>query len=102
MRIPIIGRFIKPVALVLGVGAGALAWIRRSEPTPPPLTVVPTSSSDGRELRSRVVGARNERVTARASLPPTKKELYELAKKHDVPGRSKMTKAELQAALRAT
>lgn len=101
MRIPLLGRVVKPAALVLGVAAGVVAWVRRSNSPAQPLSVVPraTASPDGRELRTRVAASRNGRVTSRASLPATKKDLYELAKKRDIPGRSKMSKAELERAL---
>ena len=48
----------------------------------------------------RARGASHERVVSERPLDAmTRDELYELAKEHDIPGRSKMKKDELRAAL---
>jgi hypothetical protein len=47
----------------------------------------------------RSAPASRSRTKARAGEPPTKEELYEQAKKLDIPGRSKMSKAQLARAV---
>lgn len=93
-------RIVKLTLILLALAAMVWAWVRRNNGPAMKLTVVRDDTLlDSRELRSRVAASRNGRVTSRAALPATKKDLYELAKKRDIPGRSKMTKAELERAL---
>jgi hypothetical protein len=56
------------------------------------------SSSSGREKSTRTVGMAG--VRARAATERTKDELYAEAARRNIKGRSKMTKAELEKALR--
>ena len=76
------------LAMAIGFGlllvGGAIAWLRRAE-------------------SHRVVAPRSTRSSSSSmNLPRTKKELYELARQRHIAGRSTMTKAELEAALRGS
>jgi hypothetical protein len=50
--------------------------------------------------RTRAEGKRKARSSARGASTTTRAELYEQAKRRDVPGRSRMSKAELARALK--
>ena len=57
------------------------------------------SRTKRRERQGKTAQARKEGGSARRRSEPTRAELYERAKKRQIPGRSKMNKAELQKAL---
>lgn len=60
-----------------------------------------TSAQNRRRLaQSKRKEARGETAQAEAEGGGTRAELYEAAKRRDIPGRSRMTKAELAAALK--
>ncbi|WP_433004072.1 hypothetical protein [Kribbella sp. CA-294648] len=58
------------------------------------------SSSSGRGNDTRTVGMTGVRARSRAATDRTKDELYAEAARLNIKGRSKMTKAELEKALR--
>lgn len=61
-----------------------------------------TPKQNRRRLRqSEAKEARGDTPRQRAEGDPTKAELYERAKRRDVPGRSRMSKAELERALKS-
>lgn len=95
----------RSLAASVALGAGALAWVSRNRHsqeahttrTPPRSSAIP--GPDSVKLGRRVAADRDVGTIKPAPLPETKQELYELAREREIPGRSKMSKGELEAAL---
>ena len=72
-----------------------------TKPTPAPKKNIekPMRAFEDSELESSAGGAAQGQSTRRRAEGPTQRELYEQARRKGLPGRSRMTKAQLARAL---